>query len=172
MTKYISGCAWIVGPNEICGQPYHIADPIHIALCPKHRPALRTWQRSIIADLYQQLPEAPHTPGYTYVVKVPDGAYKIGYTGKDDVRPRLMSLHRQLGQLEVVGILKGGWSLEAVLHHQWIDCRLEGYGERFEPNDTMSKWLDTLSIDPEQQASVDRYYDYVPKASAPVPVAA
>ncbi len=104
----------------------------NFAVCEDHFDNLVSIGRSaaVQAAEYHQLYEFP---GICYVVLLPDGSVKIGYTNTEKLYRKRMSNLKSKYQAPVIQLtrLKGGFVAEAYLHERFKESRLPGVGERF-----------------------------------------
>lgn len=140
-----------------------------LQLCSEHRALLFTRRQentnAEFAEYFEGRPEAPHSPGWTYVVQPPSARWKIGYTSSD-VDHRFKSLHRSYGQLVPIAVAPGGRTREALLQHKYRDLRVKHEsGEQFEPDNVMRAELSALGVDPGAVDAVARYHSYRPRLS-------
>ena len=101
----------------------------------------------------------------TYVIKL--GEYiKIGYT--TDLLKRLKSLTNQYGNpIEVLGVINGGATTEALLHYEWKELRvMDELGEKFRPSPELIDWTNSLTVPPDAKASVDSFTTWVAARSS------
>lgn len=139
-------CAW-VADDEVCGEPAEVFS--NIPLCPLHTERLRGRNNSL-RGLHARQAARYHPlesfPGWCYVVLLPDGFVKIGYSNTDDLlKKRYQALKREYGA-PVVELAKipGGFVAEAVLHEKFRDYRESGTGERFRYSPEMADYLSSL----------------------------
>jgi hypothetical protein len=86
-------------------------------------------------------------PGLCYIVLLPDGCVKIGYSNTEKLlKQRFQSLGRSYGAPVVpLAVLSGGFVREAVLHDQFDLYRVPGNGERFHYSPELAEFLSSLS---------------------------
>lgn len=93
-----------------------------------------------IAKLYLENKLHNHSEGFCYIVELPTGNIKIGYSSREDLLySRFTSLHREnqdpsrpSRRLKILAILEGGVTLEAVLHEKFNHLRLRNvFQEQF-----------------------------------------
>lgn len=94
--------------------------------------------------------EMNHTPGFTYVIRLANGNVKIGMTNQAKLK-RLKDLSDKRNQnmpVQVLALVRGGESLEAVVHNQWGHLRAQGVMEQFHPDLSLLGWAERQGIDP------------------------
>ncbi|WP_043669601.1 hypothetical protein [Streptomyces xylophagus] len=100
--------------------------------------------------IHEANPEMQHTPGYTYVIRLANGNVKIGTTRQPKLK-RLKDLSDKRNQnmpVQVLALMKGGKSLEALIQDQWKYDRVQGQMEQFYPYAPLLEWADRQGIDP------------------------
>jgi hypothetical protein len=156
--------------GEPCSKP--ATEIGNLPLCPEHRALHYTRTSGLTArkfvDYFAACPTAPHSPGWTYIVQLPNGRLKIGCTarGNPGLVDRLQDLHRQYGARVVpLAVIQGGFTLEQVTHHRFRDLRVAGeLGEQFEPDDELLSFALQNGIHPMAVEAVKRYAAYRPKS--------
>lgn len=128
-------CSWLdddSGPQ--CGGPAEVYK--NLPLCEEHKLSLQKMLDKTKRSLALQA--APHHdlddfPGLCYIVLLPDGFVKIGYSNTEKLlEKRFKSLTSDYGAPVVpLAVLKGGFVREAVLHELFDEHRVPGLGERF-----------------------------------------
>lgn len=118
---------------------------------------------SLMAKYFEAVPEAPHSPGFTYFLMMPDGLVKIGYATK--LYKRLRNLHRESnGRLTVLAVVEGGFSMESLMHNKFKDLRLKyQFGERFNPTAELLDYAEAIGIHPSAMEDVCKYYSTAAK---------
>jgi hypothetical protein len=116
-----------------------------------------------------------HTPGFTYVIQLPDGLVKIGYSGdrvgnhgKPLLANRWKAISAEFKQshptdymIRPLAVLEGGISQEALLHEKWEHLRIDDmYGERFKEDPELISWARGQGYTPSATAAVDDYADW------------
>ncbi|ALO94123.1 hypothetical protein SHL15_2990 [Streptomyces hygroscopicus subsp. limoneus] len=141
----------------------HISGSPSLTLCSDHSWDLfwagREKSRKLAAAISEANPDMQHTPGWTYVIRLASGNVKIGYTG-DPTLKRLKTLSGKPNQsipVQVLAVLKGGESLEAVIQSKWGHLRVQGAMEEFHPDPSLLEWASGQGIDP----AVSDFDDYV-----------
>lgn len=126
-----------------------------LTLCSEHSWDLfwnaREKSRKLATAISEANPGMNHTPGYTYVIRLASGNVKLGYTTDPSMR-RLKTLGGKPNDnipVQVLAILKGGESLEAVIHEQWKHLRVQGQMEQFWPDPSLLHWAEQQGITPE-----------------------
>ncbi|MGX9889103.1 hypothetical protein [Streptomyces sp. NPDC002276] len=107
-------------------------------------------------------PEMNHTPGFTYIIRLANGNVKIGTTNrpKPNQVKRLKDLSDKRNQnmpVQVLALMSGGESLEALVQDQWKHDRVQGQMEQFYPYAPLLEWAERQGIDP----AVSDFDDYV-----------
>ncbi|MEU9331392.1 hypothetical protein AB0D91_48240 [Streptomyces canus] len=125
-----------------------------LTLCPEHRWDLfwnaREKSRKLTAAISEANPGMVHTLGYTYVIRLNNGNVKAGYTASPDMR-RLKTLSGKPNEnipVQILAVLKGGESLEAVIQNQWGHLRVQWAMEEFHADPSLLKWASEQGIDP------------------------
>lgn len=139
-------CAFIVDQEsgELCGESAE--SYMQVPLCEEHAHSMRRAvdgrgrRNALQAVKYHPL-EA--FPGFCYVVLLPDGFIKIGYSNTDRLLDdRLKGLSWEYkAPVTTLAILPGGFVAEAVLHNRFKDSRIPGKGERFRFSPEMAEFL-------------------------------
>lgn len=109
--------------------------------------------RDMATAISDSNPEMQHTPGWTYVIRLANGNVKIGYTNrsKPNEVKRLKDLSDKRNQnmpVQVLALMKGGESLEALVQNQWKHDRVQGQMEQFYPYAPLLEWAEAQGIDP------------------------
>lgn len=104
----------------------------NFAVCEVHFDDLASIGRSAALQAAEHH-ELSDFPGICYIVLLPDGAVKIGYTNTESLYRRRMSNLKSEYKGSVIQLtrLPGGFVAEAVLHERFKEYRLPGKGERF-----------------------------------------
>lgn len=125
-------CCFLV-EDELCGGD--AAKFMNVPLCETHQEHFRRFNNSVAqseaarAANYHPLDSFP---GFCYIVLLPSGLVKIGYSNTEKLlRNRLTDLRREYGPLVVLATVKGGFVAEAVLHKRFSNYRVPGKGELF-----------------------------------------
>lgn len=133
----------------------HIPGSPSLTLCSGHSWDLfwagREKSRKLAAAINEANPEMTHTPGYTYVIRLASGRVKIGTTANPSMK-RLKDLSDKRNQnmpVQVLAVLKGGESLEAVVQQQWGHLRVQGQMEQFWEDPSLLQWASEQGITPE-----------------------
>ncbi|MET7783099.1 hypothetical protein ABZU94_38525 [Streptomyces mirabilis] len=118
--------------------------------------------RDMATAIHEANPEMQHTPGFTYVIRLANGHVKIGYTNRSNPNQvkRLGDLSDKRNQnmpVQVLALMRGGDSLEAVLQSRWSHLRVQGAMEQFHPDPSLLEWASEQGIDP----AVSGFDDYV-----------
>ncbi|WP_431036775.1 hypothetical protein ACQYWQ_21775 [Streptomyces sp. P6-2-1] len=138
----------IVVDGKFCGEEpnrgqLYGAPNAKVPLCGRHAAETYAWSTSQYRDkLIAQLVEIGalsfHSPGVTYIVKLPNGRVKIGMAGEERIAKRLEDVSREYAKagykepLTVLALIKGGGTVEASLHHKYQELRVtDELGEQF-----------------------------------------
>lgn len=139
------GCSWTHKESGTpCGKEATVYS--NIPLCVEHIESLRGYfgTRSRTAALqaakHHSLSEFP---GLCYIVLLPDGNVKIGYSNTDDLlAERFKALGREYEAPVVkLAVIPGGFVAEAVLHDRFKEYRLPGLGERFSYSAELAEFI-------------------------------
>lgn len=106
--------------------------------------------REMATAISEANPEMQHTPGWTYVIRLANGNVKIGTTNQPKLK-RLKDLSDKRNQnmpVQVLALMRGGESLEAVIQDQWKYDRVQGQMEQFYPYAPLLEWAQRQGIDP------------------------
>ncbi|WMI33381.1 hypothetical protein SEA_PROVOLONE_61 [Streptomyces phage Provolone] len=130
-----------------------------VILCPKHS-VVQSIRRNesisrFVASYFEQNPEAPHMPGWAYVVLLRNGRIKIGFTTK--LADRLVDIHTEYGDLNLLAALPGGRTRAMVLHDMFRELRIDCKGELFEPHNNLLAYAMKCGVPPEAQPDLDTY---------------
>ncbi|AVJ51355.1 hypothetical protein EA_SCOWL_1 [Mycobacterium phage Scowl] len=131
--------------GETCGEP-EAESFMRVPVCVVHKDELRRSVdgrgrgNALTAAKYHPLESFP---GFCYVVLLPDGFVKIGYSNTENLlHQRLKALSRSYEAPVIpLKILPGGFVTEAVLHNRFKSDRLPGPGERFRYSPAMAEFL-------------------------------
>ncbi|WP_329187814.1 hypothetical protein [Streptomyces sp. NBC_01428] len=133
---------------------------VTIPLCQEHVWDLaaynRTRARKMARDIYAVNPTAKHVDGWTYIIRLVNGNVKIGTTANPSLK-RLKDITSRDNQgvpVQVIAVMKGGASLEAIAQEEWIHLRVPGHMEEFYADPTLLRWAEKLGIHPDV-ASLD-----------------
>ncbi|EFK99850.1 hypothetical protein MCBG_06054 [Micromonospora sp. M42] len=162
------------------------ADLAKVPLCGPHAAETYTWNMNTyrnkpIANLEESGALNHHSPGTTYVVKLPNGRIKIGMT--KDKRPahRLESISREYvnkgyeDPLTILALIPGGESREAVTQHKFRHLRVsDELGEQFRAEPELLQFANETGI-PDEYATVVIDYEQwwnrrSKKRTAPKPI--
>ncbi|MFD3560116.1 GIY-YIG nuclease family protein [Streptomyces sp. NPDC058686] len=113
--------------------------------------AYREKGRKLAAAIHEANPDMNHTPGYVYVIRLANSNVKLGYTTDPSLK-RIKTLSGKPNQgtpVQVLAVLKGGESLEAVIHNRWAHLRIQGAMEEFWADPSLLQWAEQQGIDPE-----------------------
>ncbi|MER7691193.1 hypothetical protein [Streptomyces sp. NPDC097610] len=118
--------------------------------------------RDMATAIHEANPGMQHTPGFTYVIRLANGNVKIGYTNRSNPNQvkRLGDLSDKRNQnmpVQVLALMRGGESLEALVQDQWKHYRVQGQMEQFYPSAPLLEWAERQGIDP----AVSDFDDYV-----------
>lgn len=137
-----------------CNEPGKLRpfDLITLPLCEPHlwdmAAQSRNRARRVVADIYRINPEAQHTEGWTYVIRLANGNVKIGTTVNPTME-RLKDISRRDNDgipVQVLAIIEGGFSRELLAHGQWFHLRVPGAMEEFYPAPELLQWAGEQGI--------------------------
>lgn len=114
-------------------------------ICDEHRPmyyiSRKEPLRSVAAGAMRYHSFEDY-PGHCYMVLVPDGTVKIGFSNTEELlRNRLARLKKELGPIVTLLELPGGFVTEAYLHDLFADDRLTTGVERFRYSEEMAEFI-------------------------------
>lgn len=141
-------CSWVDTDTEtVCNQPAEVHR--NLTLCGDHIAALSNRLRSEnrrTALQAAKIHPLDSFPGYCYVILLPDGFVKIGYSNtRELLATRFKAISREYKAPVVeLAVIEGGFVAEAVLHEKFRDYREPGRGERFRYSPEMAEYLDSL----------------------------
>lgn len=123
-----------------------------------------------LAVEYANDPSLPHSPGATYILRLPNGNIKIGYTrgGRgmaQALQSRWSSLSRDFGgRVYPLAVVRGGVTMELFLHWKFDEYRLVGLPrEQFEASDDLSLFAMTAGMIPEAVEAIERFARWRPQ---------
>ena len=100
-----------------------------VEISPEVRNYVRVQEQKTTAEYFKTVPNAPHLPGFTYIIYLPDSdRFKIGYTSKPDalgLAKRFKDAKKYFGNMLPVATLEGGRTLEACLHVKFDHLRIK-----------------------------------------------
>lgn len=137
-------CVYLIDGESPCGD--HASKYANFYLCDEHIESMRSLMASrgrTAALQAAKQHELSAFPGICYIVLLPDGAVKIGYSNTDELlKKRITTLSREY-KAPVVTLAKvpGGFVAEAVLHDKFQEYRLPGKGERFTYSPEIAKYI-------------------------------
>lgn len=141
-------CSWINhGETSTCGR--EATKYRNFALCDDHIVAMldrsNRERRSTPLQAAKQHP-LESFPGYCYIVLLPDGYIKIGYSNTTErLEERFKELNKEYKAPVVkLAVIKGGFVAEAVLHQKFDRYREPGVGERFRYTPEIAMYLEGL----------------------------
>ncbi|MET8976240.1 GIY-YIG nuclease family protein [Streptomyces sp. NPDC004539] len=107
--------------------------------------------REMATAIHEADPDMTHTSGYVYVIRLTDGSVKIGTTANPSMKRMkdITSRDNQGVPVHVLAVIKGGESLEALIHGQWSHLRVEGRMEQFHADPSLLQWAEQQGITPE-----------------------
>lgn len=101
-----------------------------------------------ISELYAKGQLTEHSTGVTYIIKLPNGLVKIGFTTALFNRlTRLSTIHG--AKVVPLAVLTGGFTQEQCLHHRFKDYRQWVTGEMFNPADELMSFVAEAGFCPE-----------------------
>lgn len=128
-----NGCCFVTEDGELCGEEAEVF--MKFPVCDSHRETLRYYRVMNTQSLAKQAlkyHEYSDFPGVCYIVLVPGGMVKIGYSNTEELyQKRLKSLSKQLGPVLELLTLPGGFITEASLHNKFHESSIPGNGELF-----------------------------------------
>lgn len=129
-----------------------------LTLCSQHSWDLfwdrKREARDMATAISDANPDMNHTPGWTYVIRLANGSAKIGTTNRPKERNKMKRLADLSGKrnenmpVQVLALMKGGESLEALVQNQWKHDRVQGQMEQFYPYAPLLEWASEQGIDP------------------------
>lgn len=133
-------CAWVEDSNQ-CSELSELRNE-NIPLCKIHKSTLSNYytRRASrhIASLYNQGHLTKHSKGHTYIILLPNGNIKIGYSAVPEhgLYDRWRNISREYGHhVKVISVIEGGRTMEALLHVKFDHLRvLDQLGEQFSPS--------------------------------------
>jgi hypothetical protein len=157
------GCVFI-DDGTTCGADAAIYQGLSV--CDRHLAILAIRRRGgidgRIAEYFATFPDAEHVPGWTYVLLLPNGRVKLGYTS-NDLLGRFQEAHRKRGsRVIVLAVAPGGWTRESLLHWRFREHRVDELGEQFQLAPEIAQLAAEWGIHPDAQPAVDAYRHYVP----------
>lgn len=138
-------CSYLLD-DQPCGADTAIAF-MDFAVCEEHREVfaerLERNRRSIAVQAANHHPLEAF-PGICYVVLLPDGTIKIGYSNTERLFTKRMTNLKceQKAPIIVLAKLPGGFVTESVLHERFRESRLPGKGERFAYSPAIASFLE------------------------------
>lgn len=142
--------------GQISGSP-------SLTLCSNHSWDLfwdrKREAREMATAISEANPDMQHTEGWVYVIRLNSGRIKLGTTANPSMK-RLKDLSGKANDnipVQVLAVIKGGVSLEAVIHQQWRHLRVQGAMEQFWEDPSLLAWAGEQGIDPE----VDNLEDWL-----------
>lgn len=151
-------CAVTECENEANARPYQITEGVTLSLCQPHMydVASKTKERArkLAVDLNAVGGIARHTEGWTYVVRLANGNVKIGTTNRPKEKNKMLRLTNLSGKdnentpVQVLALMQGGESREALAHGLWDHLRVQGAMEQFHPAPDLLQWAEAQGIDP------------------------
>lgn len=144
----MSRCVYVAGDGEDpCGAEATLYS--NFFLCPEHQDVQRGKMGSGLRRVANQSlgyhsPE--DFPGICYMVLVPGGLVKIGYSNTEErYAKRLKELTNKLGPVVEILKMPGGFVLEAHLHSKFKDESVPGPGELFTYSERIAKYVKHVS---------------------------
>jgi hypothetical protein len=131
--------------------------------------------RNTIVRRISEAGDFTHTPGFTYVIQLPDGLIKIGCSGDrvgNHGKPLLSNRWKAISgefkqshpdsyMIRPIAVLEGGISQEALLHEQWEHQRINDmYGERFNSDPELISWAKEQGYTPKATDAINDYTDW------------
>lgn len=120
-----------------------------------------------IYKMYEDKRLTSHASGITYIVLLPNKNIKIGYTRDyQTLVKRLQTFHRTFGdRVELLATMLGGETMEAYLHHKFVDDRLYHLSlEQFRPSKEILSFANETGLEANGLLAVEIYKNYIPKA--------
>lgn len=143
-------CCWFDNEDEPrCGEEATLFG--NLPLCDEHAlTAKLRVRRSRMANALQaaQYHSFDAFPGFCYIILLPDGCIKIGYSNTEkllDKRFKSLSRAYKAPVLPLV-VIPGGFVAEAVLHDRFEVYRVPGDGERFYYSPEIAEYIATLTM--------------------------
>lgn len=145
-----------------CGKASSKALFVHLPMCDDHFWVVRLVAQESFARVltdWRVKSGSPHFGGWTYIVELPNRNVKIGFSNTDDGLPnRLKSLTREHnGQLRVIAVIRGGYTLEQELQYRYRHLRLNLPDEQFRWDRDLLAFAVGSGIDPKMSAAVSRF---------------
>ena len=145
-----------------------------LGLCWFHRGVVRRdFSLSVLDQLaaeYAEDPNLPHSPGATYILRLPNGNIKIGYTRGDGglaraLQSRWSSLSRDFGgRVYPLAVVRGGVTMEMFLHWKFDEFRLVGLPkEQFQASGDLELFAMTAGMIPEAREAIERFVRWKPQ---------
>ncbi|MYT61585.1 hypothetical protein GTW29_33560 [Streptomyces sp. SID7834] len=133
-------------------------------LCQSHTYMFTANQKQRVGKFAQRLEaegifsRAGHTKGWMYVVRMSSGHIKIGFTAQEGLQ-RLLDLSRYQDGIpvQIIAVVPGGESLEALTHANWSHLRVPGRMEQFHADPSLLAWAEGLGIDPTADEALEDY---------------
>lgn len=124
-------CAYVAEDNP-CGAEATVL--WNFPVCKDHRDVVLN-PRKLSSALSQSAKINPLSsfPGFCYIVLLPDGFMKIGYSNTEKLlKTRLTTLKRECGAPVIeLAVIPGGFVAEHLIHEKFSELREAGNGERF-----------------------------------------
>jgi|SRR5882672_8196478 len=151
----------------LCGEPAEIK--YHVPVCPDHSIAIflhRSFNANgKIHELVALNPSIIHAPGQTYIIGLPNGRVKIGFTAGETMGllKRYQDISRENRQkVNPLATIKGGWTMESLLHYRFNDSRVAGKGEQFTYSGELFEFISSTGQTPEGLAAFTKLHEWQP----------
>ena len=138
-------CSWVIPDEErTCGDTGSVY--CSFVVCEDHKEQFRNWNELMKrANALQasKIHELDSFPGYCYIMLLPNGNIKIGYSNTEKLlKTRITTLSREYGApVVLLKTIKGGFVAEAMLHDRFKHLRLPGVGEQFKYGPGLAEFI-------------------------------
>ncbi|MFJ9265152.1 GIY-YIG nuclease family protein [Streptomyces bacillaris] len=152
--------------KELVISTHHL--PVSLELCQPHTYDMTINQKRRVGKFAAHLEKegifekGGHSEGWTYVIRMSTGHIKIGYTNGKQGPRRFQDLSREQGGIpvQVLAVMQGGESLEALKHHEWAHLRVSGAMEIFHPDPSLLQWAEGQGIHPDAKEVLEAFTDW------------
>lgn len=143
-----------------------------VQVCQRHAAQIYSDSRAFVlrrvVRLWDENPDAVHSYGSTYIVRLPNGRIKIGMCfGKAHPKwkyllDRWQKLSRAYGgKVQPMAVLDGGATREAWLHVRFAGLAVRAeFGEQFEPSADIERFAAAWGFTPDGVEAVARFSYY------------